>query len=342
LPFHTARLFLRSVTGLSNPSENTGTAAAEAVYCRLARPVEVPSGLSLILGAGGRPASQAQVTDFMQFAQLRGIDVSSLWVSERGGRILWAALPVINPGRSMLLFTPTSIFGPPIMAAAAQLLERLSDHFAHRDVHLAQVLVDPSEPAALKFFAEKGFARIAELIYLQGAPPRNAARAELPPELHWETYSPANHALLARAIVDTYRNSLDCPGLNGLRDIEDVITGHKATGDFDPQQWQILCQGDQPRGVLLLSRIPHSDAMELVYLGLSPEARGKGWGDLMMREAMYRVAADGRKKLTLAVDSINAPALKLYYRHGVGRLTSKVAMIRDLRRNLSTNPPQVR
>ena len=60
--------------------------------------------------------------------------------------------------------------------------------------------------------------------------------------------------------------------------------------------------------VLLLSRIPHSDAMELVYLGLSPEARGKGWGDLMMREAMHRVAADGRKKLTLAVDSINAPA----------------------------------
>jgi hypothetical protein len=127
-----------------------------------------------------------------------------------------------------------------------------------------------------------------------------------------------------------------------MRDMEDVIVGHKATGEFDPSLWQILCEGDEPRGVLLLSRMPSSDVMELVYLGLSPQGRGRGWSDLLMRQAMYHVASERRRRLTLAVDSINTPALKLYYRHGMQRIASKIAMIRDLRGPLSTARPQVR
>jgi len=36
-------------------------------------------------------------------------------------------------------------------------------------------------------------------------------------------------------------------------------------------------------------------------------------------------------ELTLAVDSRNAPAMKLYFRHGLKRVGSRSAMIRDLR-----------
>ena len=42
------------------------------------------------------------------------------------------------------------------------------------------------------------------------------------------------------------------------------------------------------------------------------------------------------KRLTLAVDSRNAPALKLYYRHGMQQIGAKTAMLRDLRS--SENP----
>ena len=38
----------------------------------------------------------------------------------------------------------------------------------------------------------------------------------------------------------------------------------------------------------------------------------------------------GLPKLSLAVDSVNAPALKLYYRHGMRQMTRKLALMRDL------------
>ena len=43
-------------------------------------------------------------------------------------------------------------------------------------------------------------------------------------------------------------------------------------------------------------------------------------------------------RLSLAVDSNNAPALKLYYRHGLQRVASKLAMMRVLEAPPATEP----
>ena len=172
----------------------------------------------------------------------------------------------------------------------------------------------------------------------RAGPPRCDPRASvapvLPADLRWEHYSPKTHDLFAAAIQASYQNSLDCPGLTGMRHIDDVIEGHRATGEFDTNLWQVLYRNDQPMGVLLLSRITGMDSLELVYLGLAPQARGQGLGDLLMRQAMFQVIKENRRRLSLAVDSINQPAAKLYYRFGMARLTSKVAMVRDLRKTL--------
>src|SRR5262249_18196923 len=125
--------------------------------------------------------------------------------------------------------------------------------------------------------------------------------------------------------------SQDCPALNGMREMDDVIAGHMATGDFDPNLWWVLCQENQPMAVLLLSRVPQGSTMELVYLGILPEARGKGFGDFLMQRALATAFSDNRENLSLAVDSRNRPALRLYYRHGMRRIGSRIAMIRDLR-----------
>ena len=50
----------------------------------------------------------------------------------------------------------------------------------------------------------------------------------------------------------------------------------------------------------------------------------------MMRQALAAAAADGAARLSLAVDSENAPALKLYYRHGMQRIGAKLALMRRL------------
>jgi len=134
-------------------------------------------------------------------------------------------------------------------------------------------------------------------------------------------------------VAATYEGSLDCPRLNGRRDIEDVLSSHKSAGEFDPKLWFLLRERETPLGVLLLSESLRSDSIELVYLGLTPAARGRKLGELMMRQAYATVSARNQPRLCLAVDSQNTPALKLYYRHGMHRIASKLALLRDLRKN---------
>ena len=152
------------------------------------------------------------------------------------------------------------------------------------------------------------------------------------PGFGWRIYSPATHAEFARTVTATYEGSLDCPRLNGRRHIEDVLAGHKAAGEFDPALWfLLLAPGDLPAGVLLLSRSTRTDALELVYLGLTKSFRGRGLGDTLVEHALATAARIGSRRLSLAVDSQNAPALRLYHRHGLARLCTRVAMLRDLR-----------
>ncbi len=49
-----------------------------------------------------------------------------------------------------------------------------------------------------------------------------------------------------------------------------------------------------------------------------------------MRLAFKTAASMNVPRLSLAVDSLNSPALKLYYRFGMARVGTKVAMMRRL------------
>ena len=59
----------------------------------------------------------------------------------------------------------------------------------------------------------------------------------------------------------------------------------------------------------------------------------------MMRQALWAAREMNLSRLTLAVDSNNAPALRLYYRHGMQRIGSKVALMRDLAENTKCRMP---
>lgn len=294
--------------------------------------------MRLILGDAGRPADEGTVIDFVRFALHREIALGDLWVAEHAGRVAWAILPIVSPGRTMLLLTPG---GPPRNdrhGAAAALVEAVCRHFLARGVALAQVLLDPEDAAARQVYLGRSFRLMAELLYLQAEVRRTCTASPVLAGLDWITYSPGEHATFASTIAESYRDSLDCPALNGVRDIEDVIAGHKSSSDFDPRWWFVLREQGVPRAVLLLNRTPPTGTAELVYLGLVPAARGRGLGDLVMRHALHQVACHGPCTLALAVDSANVPALRLYHRHGLRRIGSKLALMRQLRPEVRPSP----
>jgi len=297
---------------------------------RRVRATELSEAIGLILSAE-RIAEPAQINEFLQFAPKRRIDPTETFVAAWGGQIIYAGLPVFSPGKTVLILVPAQI---PTLGTnvATRVVLDICENARGQRIDLAQVLIDPEREELRGFFKIHHFVEMAELIYLHTNVPKVSHTPQLPTGFAWKTYSPATHKLFAEAILDSYRQSLDCPGLNGLRDIEDVIAGHMATGEFQPELWGMLCENEHPRGVLLLNRVPMADSLEVTYLGLSPESRGRGFGDLFLRQAFFLCGQTKCRRLTLAVDSTNHPALKLYFRHGMRRIARKVAMMRDLRK----------
>jgi ribosomal protein S18 acetylase RimI-like enzyme len=296
------------------------------IACRLAGQEDIRAGLRQVLGCD----DESQIEEFLEFAAERKIDPTALWVAEDGKEILWSALPVYSPGRTALLLSAYATSSGRRKEAAGALIQELLVHCAGRGIQLVQTLLDPHERAAREIYESCGFSLMADLEYLQ-APVRRPPQPPLAAGMRWVNYSAAEHPRFAQAILASYEGSLDCPALNGVRDVEDILAGHKATGNFDPKLWFLLEEQERVAGMLLLCPTPRSDSIELVYLGLPPEVRGRGVGDLLMRQALWATMQAGRSRLTLAVDAANPPALKLYYRHGMRRICGKVAMMKDLR-----------
>ena len=293
---------------------------------------EVVPALRLILAHDGRAADEAQAADFIRYTAARGISLTEVWVTtdRAGARLLWAALPMVSPGRTMLLFAaPAAVSDAAALSAGADVICR---HHGARGVQLAQVLLDPADAASADAYAAVAFEPVAELLYLQKSVRRSAPTPPTPPGLRLLTYTPATRAAFATAILASYQDSLDCPPLNGVRTIDDVIDGHQAAGEFNAADWFVLLDtaSNTPIGVLLLSRTTAGDGMELVYVGLSPEARGRGLGGFLVKLAEARSAVAKVRHLSLAVDAVNGPAIDLYHRHGFAQVTSKRAMMRRL------------
>jgi mycothiol synthase len=317
------------MAALSNPQFSR--AGEPAMECRPVRRPEIESALRILLATAKGPAPDSQVLDFLSFSIERGIDTNSLWIAIHQDRTVWAMLPVQNPGKTMLIFTPMHLLNHTPHDAVSQLSEAVSEHFAARGVQLAQMLIDPTSRPVIDLYRQTGFEELAELLYLQKAVRKRTEFPAIPAEFELLNYSLQTHPKFAEIISRSYEQSLDCPALNGMRDMNDVILGHQATGEFDSDLWWVLMERGQPIAVLLMARLTHGSSLELVYLGVALESRGRGIGDMLMKLAFAKTAAEGKENLSLAVDSKNQPALGLYFRHGMRRIGSRVAMLRDLR-----------
>ena len=73
-------------------------------------------------------------------------------------------------------------------------------------------------------------------------------------------------------------------------------------------------------------------AAELVYLGITPEMRGRGCGRALLSHALWKVAQTTQKTVVLAVDESNAPALAMYRSAGFAPTTRRHALVRKIDR----------
>jgi ribosomal protein S18 acetylase RimI-like enzyme len=287
---------------------------------------------------GHSPEIETRVQGFLDYSKFAGVDITHqvlalepapapLHADIIAGMCLW----VPSPGRTAMIFAPSqSEFPESAAATGAAVAAALEDARAH-DIVLIQAMLEPADAAGKTVFSEAGLVQLATLTYMERKPPIHPPPSMLPPDVLLEPYSAATHAQFRQAIAESYHDTLDCPALSGMREVDDVMLGHKAVGPFDPQLWSLITLNGQVAGCLLLSEIPARHGLELVYLGIAPFARGRGLGRAMMQRVLAIAARRHFEVATLAVDATNTPAVKLYRRCGYTSVAQRIALVKRLK-----------
>lgn len=283
--------------------------------------------LRLLLAPAGTPAQSAdrKVRRLASHVERHSLQLASVLGAFASGRLISAAMLIESPGRLGAAYLPTGRLGAVGRQATVALLQSLQTQAWQRSLWLVQALLDPHQTHSAAVLAEAGFEFLAELCYLERSAHDPCPSRRGPEELEFVPYAPRVEPLFVEVLGLTYRQSLDCPRLAGIRPTADVLATHRATGIFDPTNWWVARLDGAPVGILLLAGVYGRTAFEVVYMGAVPEARGRGVGDALLSKAVDLCRRKGKAALTLAVDSVNEPARNLYRRWSLRELDRRRA-----------------
>ena len=201
------------------------------------------------------------------------------------------------------------------------------------DVDVLQALVDPAHRHTAELFELGGLRTIGTLSYLE-----RPLTAPVPPiatsgvsGISISTWDRRDRGLLERLLDESYIDTRDCPGLAQMRRTSDILDGHLATGEHDPQMWWILRDAHGPCGTALLSPVPGAQCVEVVYFGLSPRVRGRGLSRTLLAHSLRALAGRRERTVALACDEGNEAALRLYRSFGFVRRLSRIALVAAVR-----------
>ena len=176
-----------------------------------------------------------------------------------------------------------------------------------------------------------GYQHLAELDYLYSSVQDLPAYRPCP-DLTFMGSSDQDVVERFRALVQqSYEQTLDCTNLDRVRSIDEVLISYRRTGVFRPEWWIAAQHQGQDAGCLLLADYPENDQTELMYMGLNPESRGRGWGLELVRYAQWITQSAGRSRVVLAVDHANWPARNHYERAGFETWDRRSVYVRTLR-----------
>ncbi len=166
-----------------------------------------------------------------------------------------------------------------------------------------------------------------------------------------------------KLVEATYAGTLDCPDLALFRTTSETIRGYQTAASYAPNLWFEVWDANSPDqtpiGCLILAKhgdfdenaqlmqschersAPESNptmdnelqtattenletlVIEIVYMGLLPETRGKGFGRQLVDQAVKVIANLGGSQFILGVDQTNQPARDIYDGKGMTRLLSE-------------------
>jgi mycothiol synthase len=234
-------------------------------------------------------------------------DATEFWAACRQTQRKAIAAVQWHSGNTVSLTGPWAVDG----SSALALIDALLQKSRSRGISLVQSLTELDVGQTAEALALASFRHIADLLYLVSLKSSFPDAAPRSPLSFTPCTVPDDRRLLS-VVQRTYRGTLDCPSLNGVRSIEEVVQGYQSTSIFSPQLWSIATLGANDIGCSLLAEHPAHGNLELVYIGVAPEYRGRGFGLEMVRRAQWIAKSRKLERVVLAVDAANYPALQMY------------------------------
>ena len=247
-----------------------------------------------------------------------------LFVARSASQIVAAAW-VQRVGGNSAIFWPPEFASP----AALPLMQRVDQQLAAWRVPLTQLVASRVAAADEQLLAVAGFKRLVDLDYLSLEAKHFAKflkSAQTEPYLAFLPHAADYPERLQSLILATYLGSLDCPQYMDLREPADVLASYRDQGDYRGENWLLiatqsetdpaLAVRSQDVGVLLLAEHAAARVLELVYMGIVPEVRGRRFGEEILRYAVRRAEEIDVERVVLAVDTQNHPAQDMYRRAG--------------------------
>jgi ribosomal protein S18 acetylase RimI-like enzyme len=268
------------------------------------RPGDWIPALQLALARVPEAERPSRVHHCQQLLQNGVLDPEGIWVARSAKQIVGVQVCVPLPGAASLFWLPAGD------DASVDLVVQAGLRWARKiGCKIAQAIANPAELIGAEPLIRNGFRPTTRMHQL--AHGFNNLRDESLPALRYENYCSSLRPLFAATLERTYEATLDCPELNGIRTIDEILAGHQGQAKFHPQLWWLSFHDATPIGVVMLVELCDG-AWELAYLGIVPEFRQRGFGRAMTLHALHALRNQAAVRLLLAVDARNTPALRLY------------------------------
>ncbi len=310
------------------PSE-TDMKKSHGICCIQVDHTQLERALASLWTAPGQD-DDGRAARFIEFAALANMDLDQCWAIQRPNSDLNpVCLAVPNAGR-----TATLIASNPRRDRErrdlTQLLAYVRTHLDSSRVALGQVILTRTERQLRRAYLEAGFTYLADLGYLErkSKPSDSACDANWPDGCTVESLDVnTNWTDFRHAMLESYKNTLDCPMLCSLRTVDDIMAGHREAGVFTPNLWTLIRMDGKPAAVLILNPFEDQGLVELTYIGVGAQFRRNGLAKSLMNLAFRQTHARGAEKITLAVDESNVPAIQMYREIGFRRVDRRIALV---------------
>ena len=157
---------------------------------------------------------------------------------------------------------------------------------------------------------------------------------------------PSSLRRMTDLIEATYRETLDCPQLSQFRTTEQVLVGYRTSEAFRPDLWFIASDSSgNDVGCAIFAAHgfskdssndengPDNGSVEIVYMGLTENARGNQYGQRLVQKSFDVAHELGASQVLLAVDRNNTPAKSIYQSAGLKPIIKETVWVKLIETN---------